>query len=200
MTQGPNVMMGYWNNPEATAKAIDDEGWLHTGDQAKIDEEGHVYIIGRLKEIIVLANGEKVPPADIELAILADPLFEQVMLVGEGKPYLSALAVLNPDEWSRFAREKGLDSRSKAVLHSEQVVDRIGKDRQAVAEQVEQLLLERIARLIRHFPGYAKVYRLTVCEQPWSVDNALATPTMKVRRNQVLKHFEQEIAKMYEGH
>lgn len=185
LTHGPNVMMGYWNNPEATAKAIDDEGWLHTGDQAKIDEGGHVYIIGRLKEIIVLANGEKVPPADIEMAILADPLFEQVMLVGEGKPYLSALVVLNPDEWSRFAREKGLDPRSKEVLHS---------------EQVEQVLLERIARLIRHFPGYAKVYRLTVCEQPWSVDNALATPTMKVRRNQVLKHFEQEIAEMYKGH
>jgi long-chain acyl-CoA synthetase len=185
LAKGPNVMIGYWNNPEATAKAIDDEGWLHTGDQAKMDEGGHLYIIGRLKEIIVLANGEKVPPADIEMAILADPLFEQVMLVGEGKPYLSALVVLNPEEWARFAKEKGLDARSKEIMHS---------------EQVEHMLLERIARLIRHFPGYAKVYRLTVCDQPWGVDNALATPTMKVRRNQVLKHFEQEIAKMYEGH
>ena len=95
--RGPNVMLGYWNNPDATAKVKDAEGWLDTGDQAKW-KDGFLYITGRIKEILVLGNGEKVPPVDMELAILLDPLFEQAMVIGEGKPYLTALVVLNSAE------------------------------------------------------------------------------------------------------
>ena len=76
LTRSPSVMLGYWNNPEATAKTIDPEGWFRTGDRARI-EDGHVYITGRIKEIIVMANGEKVPPGDMELAIATDSLFSQ---------------------------------------------------------------------------------------------------------------------------
>jgi long-chain acyl-CoA synthetase len=82
-------MMGYWNNPVATQQAIDADGWLHTGDQAEI-VNGHVRIIGRIKEIVVMSSGEKLPPADIEAAITLEPLFEQAMIIGEGKPYLTA--------------------------------------------------------------------------------------------------------------
>src|SRR5207244_4262100 len=89
--------LGYWNNPEATAKAINQTGWLLTGDQARM-LDGFLYITGRIKDIIVLGNGEKVPPTDMELAILLDPLIEQVMVVGEGRPYLGALVVLDDAE------------------------------------------------------------------------------------------------------
>ncbi|MBS0003118.1 MAG: long-chain fatty acid--CoA ligase, partial [Thioalkalivibrio sp.] len=83
LTRSPSVMLGYWQNEEATKAAIDEDGWLHTGDKARFDERGHIFITGRIKDIIVLGNGEKLPPADMEMAIQLDSLFEQVMLVGE---------------------------------------------------------------------------------------------------------------------
>src|SRR5262249_49646603 len=109
MIKGPNVMLGYWGNPDATRSILGADGWLNSGDTARIDEQGHVYITGRLKEIIVLSNGEKLPPVDMETAILADSLFEQVMLLGEGKPYLSVVAVLNAENWRKVATEAGVD-------------------------------------------------------------------------------------------
>ena len=106
LVRGPSVMLGYWNNHAATAKMIDSDGWLHTGDQARISN-GHVYITGRIKDILVLSNGEKVPPADMEMAISLDPLFEQVLVVGEGRSFLSALVVLSADLWVGLAQEYG---------------------------------------------------------------------------------------------
>src|SRR5712691_774108 len=82
LARGPSVMKGYWNNPEASAKALDREGWLHTGDLAEI-VDGRIYIRGRLKDVLVLSNGEKLPPQDVELAILGDATFEQAVLIGE---------------------------------------------------------------------------------------------------------------------
>ncbi len=110
LVKGPGVMLGYWNNHAATAQVIDPDGWLHTGDQARIDERNHIYITGRIKDILVLSNGEKIPPGDMESAIALDPLFEQVMVVGEGRPYLTALLVLERDHWSTFAQERGCRS------------------------------------------------------------------------------------------
>jgi long-chain acyl-CoA synthetase len=92
IAKGANVMLGYWRNPEATAAAIDAAGWLHTGDLGAL-VDGKLHIRGRLKDVMVLANGEKLPPQDAELAILADPVFDQVMLVGEGRPFLTLVAV-----------------------------------------------------------------------------------------------------------
>ena len=110
LARGPGVMLGYWNNAEATHAAVDADGWLHTGDRARI-ENGRVYITGRLKDIIVLSNGEKVSPADAEAAILRDAIFEQVMLVGEGRPKLGLLCV------SRVSDEAELCTRANAQLH-----------------------------------------------------------------------------------
>ncbi|WP_198264406.1 AMP-binding protein [sulfur-oxidizing endosymbiont of Gigantopelta aegis] len=87
-------MPGYWNNDQATQKIISSDGWLHTGDKAEI-RNNHLYITGRVKEILVLSNGEKVPPAELEMAICSDPIFEQAIVIGEAKPYLSAIVVLN---------------------------------------------------------------------------------------------------------
>ena len=85
LVRGPNVMLGYWNRPQDTREAIDADGWLHTGDQARIVGD-HLYITGRLKEILVTSTGEKVAPADLEMAITSDPLLAQAMVVGEGMP------------------------------------------------------------------------------------------------------------------
>jgi long-chain acyl-CoA synthetase len=85
LVKGPNVMLGYWENPEATRAMFTEDGWLNTGDTARMDGEGRLYITGRLKEIIVLSNGEKVPPVDMEAAIARDPFFEQVMVMAENE-------------------------------------------------------------------------------------------------------------------
>lgn len=94
LVRGHGIMLGYWQHPEATAAVIDHEGWFHTGDIAKIQQK-HIYITGRIKDILVMSNGEKVPPTDVEEALLKDPWIDQVMVVGEGKPYLTALVVLS---------------------------------------------------------------------------------------------------------
>jgi len=104
LARGGNVMQGYWRNDAATKAAIDADGWLHTGDIAAI-RDGKIYIRGRLKDILVMSNGEKLPPQDAEFALLRDPAFEQVMLVGEGRPFLTLLAVTKErDEKTLIAR------------------------------------------------------------------------------------------------
>ena len=173
--RGANIMLGYWNNIEATRAVLSDDGWLNTGDQVKIDEHGVVTITGRLKEIIVLGNGEKIPPGDMERAIQLDPLFEQVLIVGEAKAFLSALVVLNDEVWAREADP-------------------------GIAAAPEKFLLRRIAQQINSFPGYAQVRKITVAREKWTIDNGLMTPTMKLRRNLVLQKYTDAINDMYKGH
>ncbi len=184
MIKGPNVMLGYWNNPEATKAMIQPDGWLNSGDTARIDGQGHIFITGRLKEIIVLSNGEKVPPVDIESAIARDALFEQVMLLGEGKPYLSVMTVLNGDQWKKVCAERGLDA-APATIGS---------------KQVKEILLSRITTQMKEFPGYAQVRRVSATLEPWTVENGLLTPTMKLKRAKVMEKFNAEIDGMYAGH
>ncbi len=181
--RGPNVMMGYWNNPEATAGVKDAAGWLDTGDQAKL-ENGMLYITGRIKEIIVMANGEKVPPVDMELAIQLDPLLEQALVVGEGKPFLGALVALNMDEWPRVAEAEGLGA------------DPNGEGR----ERAEKLVLSRIARQVREFPGYAQVRRVALLTEKWTVDNGLLTPTLKPKRAKIVERYLERLSEIYRGH
>jgi long-chain acyl-CoA synthetase len=185
MIRGPNVMMGYWNNEEATRAMIQADGWLNSGDTGRIGEQGHVFITGRLKEIIVLSNGEKVPPGDMEAAIMRDPLFDQVILLGEGKPYLTLMAVLNAEQWRKLAAGAGIDLEARDAERG---------------EPAEQLLLQRVAAQITGFPGYAQVRRITATLEPWTVENGLMTPTMKLRRTRVMEKFNAEIDQMYAGH
>lgn len=185
LIRGPNVMLGYWNNPAATKAIISSDGWLNSGDIATIDEQGHVTITGRLKEIVVLSTGEKVPPADMEAAILRDPLFEQVMLIGEARSYLSILVVLNPVRWQNAITQYGLG----AGLNDEQN-----------NQQVEEILLDKITHQTSEFPGYAKIRRVAVIQEPWSVGNGLLTPTLKLKRAKVLEKYKVEVDRLYAGH
>ena len=184
LVRGPGVCLGYWRQAEASAALIDGEGWLHSGDKARI-ESNHLYITGRLKEIIVLANGEKVPPVDMEAAIACDSLFEQVLVIGEGRPYLCALLVLDATQWQAAARELGVDPRAEQALYN---------------PKVESWVIQRIARQCSGFPGYAKVRRAALSLTPWTVENGLSTPTLKLRRGRIIAQFQDEIVRLYEGH
>lgn len=181
LVRGPNVMMGYWNNPAATALVLRD-GWLHTGDLARIDPTGHVYLTGRIKDILVLSTGEKMPPAEIETAILGDGLFEQVIVCGEGKPYLAALAVLNRERWNEAARIAKIEPAALA------------------SPAAEQLALKRIAESMQSLPGQAQIRRIALSFDPWSVDNGLLTPTLKPKRAQILELHAAEFARLFAGH
>ena len=183
LSRGDNVMLGYWQNKQATDEIMLPDGWIRTGDQAAI-KNGTLYITGRLKEIIVLANGEKVPPADMESAIAEDALFEQTMVIGEQKPYLTAIVVLNESMWNDIKREKEKEEEWKDLNYP----------------VVEEYLLKRIASQISDFPGYAQIHKIIPTLEPWTVDNGLTTPTMKIKRNKIEGNYMDKIQAMYSGH
>ncbi len=158
LARGPSVMKGYWDNPEASAKSLDREGWLHTGDLAEITDR-RIYIRGRLKDVLVLSNGEKLPPQDVELAILGDATFEQGVLIGEGRPFLTLVAVTR--------------------------------------ETDEKRLIQRANDRLKAFPRYIRVRRVVATREPWTVENGLLTPTLKVKRERVKKKFSAEIERAY---
>jgi long-chain acyl-CoA synthetase len=185
LTRSRSVMLGYWNNAEATRKVIDADGWLHTGDKAWITPGGHVHITGRLKDIIVLSNGEKVPPSDMENAIVLDALVDQVMVIGEGRPYLSALVVPNPEGIAEVAQ----------ILHLDPANEETWSD-----ENIHSLLMQHVQQRTAAFPGYAQVRRMAVVPEPWTPDNGLATPTLKLRRNEILKRYHRLAEQLYAGH
>jgi len=179
LVRGPCVMMGYWRNPQATAKAVDAGGWLHTGDTARI-AGGHLYITGRIKDIIVLSTGEKVAPADMEAAILLDPLFEQALVVGEGRPCLAVIAVVNAKAWQDEAAKNGIAHGGLA------------------SDDAREFALDRIRRKLADFPASADVKKAALVEQGWNMENGLLTPTLKPKRDAILAHHRDLIEEMYE--
>ncbi|MCU7959911.1 MAG: long-chain fatty acid--CoA ligase [gamma proteobacterium symbiont of Bathyaustriella thionipta] len=180
LTRSKSVMLGYWNRPEATAEIIDEDGWLHTGDKARLDQQGHVYITGRLKDILVLSNGEKVPPTDMEGAIELDALFEQALVIGDNKPYLAALIVLNPVAEKELLAETGLNSGNNEALL--------------------ELITKRIATQLHAFPGYAQIRSVRICDSAWCIENGLLTPTLKLRRQRVIDQYADLVEELYSGH
>ena len=156
--RGENVMQGYWRNDEATRAVITGDGWLRTGDLAQV-VDGKIFIRGRAKDILVLSNGEKLPPQDVELAILHDPVFEQVMLVGEGRPYPILLAVT-----------RGID---------------------------EEALVRRANEQLKSFPRWMRVRQVVAIAEPWTVDNGLLTPTLKLKRPRLAERFRTQIDAAY---
>jgi len=183
--RSPGVMLGYWNQPSASDSVLDSAGWLRTGDQVRMDDAGHVFITGRIKDIIVLANGEKVPPADLEIAIANDELVAQVLVIGEGRPYLTALVALDTEAYALVAEGDGLDP-DLAVERS--------------SPRLEAMVLERINKHLEGFPGYAEIHRVAIVEQPWSINNGTMTPTMKLKRAFILEHRKDDLGRLYAGH
>jgi len=158
LARGRNVMQGYWKNPEATRAALTGDGWLRTGDLADI-KDGKIFIRGRAKDILVLSNGEKLSPQDAEFAILRDPVFEQVMLVGEGRPFVVLLAVTQQTD--------------------------------------EEELIRRANDRLKDFPRWTRVRRVVTDKEPWSVDNGMLTPTLKLKRPLLLEKLAPQIDAAY---
>jgi long-chain acyl-CoA synthetase len=182
-TRSPAVMLGYWHRPEETARAVDAEGWLHTGDIAERRDDGYLAIGGRLKEILVLSTGHKIAPSDMEMSLTMDPLIEQAMIVGEGRQYPAALLVLSEKPWHHLAGTLGLDPDAPASLRDHQAID---------------ALLARTEERLAEFPEYARLRALHLTRAAWTIDDGLITPTMKVKRDAIEARFASEIAALYD--
>ena len=181
--RGPNVMQGYWNLPEATAAAVDDEGWLHTGDVGYVDTDGYLVITDRIKDIIVTSGGKNIAPAPIEGMILADPLFEHAVVLGNNRPFVTLLV-------------------RPSLPHLEELAERLQVRFSDAAElvnspEVTEEIRRRVAALTERLPSQEQIKDLRVALEEFTMENGLLTPTLKVRRRQVEERFSALIEDMY---
>lgn len=181
LVKGPMIMQGYWNNPEATAAVIDRDGWFHTGDVGEL-RDGRVFITDRLKQIIVMSNGEKVPPEGVEQAIRSIPLFDNLMVFGEKRPFMIMLAVANEQFMMEFARKRGISVEGGRHLND---------------PNLHAILIPLINEKLTSFPAYVKIKKLFLTTEIWSPDNSLTTNTLKMRRKAIVEHYSAEIEKLY---
>ncbi|MDN5570347.1 MAG: long-chain fatty acid--CoA ligase [Propionibacteriaceae bacterium] len=181
--RGPNVMQGYWNNPDASAAAVDDEGWLHTGDIGYLDTDGYLVITDRLKDIIVTSGGKNIAPAPIEGLILADPLFEHAVVLGNNRPYVTLLVRPSPPALEELAAQLQVAAADVSELvHAPEIVAEIKR---------------RVSALTEKLPSQEQVKDLRVAWEEFTMDNGLLTPTLKVKRKQVEERFSTLIEEMY---
>lgn len=180
--RGPQIMKGYWKRPEDTAKVLSDDGWLSTGDQADILPGNFIRIKGRIKEIIVTSTGEKIAPVDVEQAVESDPLFAQSMVHGEDRPFVTAVVVLNPEEWKKFANELGLDAKNPDSL---------------TTKAVKNAVIRRIKRAAKGLPQYGVPRSVHLTLEPWTIENNMLTPTLKLKRRNILAKYSAEIDQLY---
>jgi long-subunit acyl-CoA synthetase (AMP-forming) len=182
--RGTQVMRGYRHQPEATADAIDADGWLHTGDVARIDDDGYITIVDRKKEIIINAAGKNMSPANIEtITKAAAPLLSQVVAIGDARSYVAALLVLDPDAAAAWATAQGLSARSPAELAAHPAL------LDALAECV-RIGNQRLSRV-------EQIKRFRVVPGVWIPGGVELTPTMKLRRRPIAERYAAEIEELY---
>nr|NGX43073.1 Long-chain-fatty-acid--CoA ligase FadD15 [Chlamydiota bacterium] len=180
---GPTVMKGYYRNPGATQEAIDEEGWLHTGDKGAIDEEGFVRLIGRVKEQFKLSSGEYLVPSRIEHMLCQNPLIDMAMVIGEKRKYASCLLFPDMGALKRIQKEQKMEDLSdEEFLKSPYVVEEIEK------------LLEKINKRINSWERVVK-HRF-ILEAP-TIEGGEMTPTLQLKRDIILQKFQDVVSNIY---
>jgi long-chain acyl-CoA synthetase len=184
LARGANVATrGYYKQPEATREVFDPDGWFHTGDIGRLDEDGFLFITDRKKDLIVTAGGMNIAPQNIENLLKADPFISQVLVHGDRRPYPVALITLNPEELGKFAREQGvLTSDAGALVRHPKVVER-------VARTVEEKNT--------HLQSYAKVKKFSILPEDFTLEGGELTPTLKVKRKVVADKYKKELEGLY---
>ena len=186
LIRGDLVFREYWNNPQATAEVLDEDGWFHSGDLGELDDDGFLKITGRKKEIIVTAGGKNVAPAVLEDRLRAHPLISQSMVVGDRQPFIAVLVTIDEEAWPVWLSEVGLPADSA-------VADML--EHPTLREHVQHAVDE--ANLAVSHAESIKVFR--VLPRDWSEETGEITPSLKVKRNVVLKQYADEIAAIYGG-
>lgn len=184
LARGPGIMQEYINNPEATAEAVDKEGWLHTGDLAAIDRDGYIMITGRKKDLVKTSTGEYISVHYIEQSLTACGWLDYAMVIGNERPFVTALLILEPSAIEEYAKRHGLSTVQEAAA-SESFTMRMDRLVKGVNENLNEW--EKI-----------REYHL-VTERP-SIEKGEITPSMKLVRGEIEKRFKKEIEAMYGGH
>ncbi len=182
VARGPNIMKGYWNNEAATREAIDADGWYHTGDVGRFDE-GYLVITDRIKHMIVSKGGKNIYPGPIEEQFTTVPWIDQIMVAGEGREYLTALVVPDVDALKAYARENNLDYDDLPHLIEQ--------------EAVQQLFAGAFRSYSRTAAAHEKIRDFRLILDPFTVENGMMTPTLKLKRRAIEKHYEDLIDEMY---
>ncbi|MGB3613418.1 MAG: AMP-binding protein [Elainellaceae cyanobacterium] len=206
LIRGPQIMQGYYQNPEATAKAIDKDGWFDSGDLGWVTRAGDLTITGRAKDTIVLTSGENIEPQPIEDACIRSPYIDQIMLVGQDQKVLGALIVPNLIALQQWAtaqqkqltvpadcRLEGQDASSPGLEEGEASIALTGNE-------VQSLLRQELNREVKNRPGYRaddRISPFTLLTEPFTVENRLLTQTLKVRRPAVANRYSGMIDSMF---
>lgn len=183
IVRGPNIMKGYYKRQEETSKAIDADGWFHTGDKGRFDERGNLVITGRIKEIIVTSYGKNVAPVPIEASIAKSRYIDQVLICGDGRKFIAALIVPEKCAIEEHARERGIVAAGYGELLQQ--------------GQIQKLIEEEIEEATAEAARYEKVRRFALIAEPFTVANKLLTPTLKLRRSKVIETYRDVIEAMY---
>lgn len=196
LLRGPQIMQGYYQNPEATAKAIDAEGWFDSGDLGWLTPEDDLVLTGRAKDTIVLTNGENIEPQPIEDVCLRSPYIDQIMLVGQDQRSLGALIVPNVEALEKWAESQNLtlDTQNDPVASSpSQKID-------LESRMIQDLFRQELNREVQNRPGYRpddRIGTFRLILEPFSIENGLMTQTLKVRRHVVTERYRDIIDGMF---
>jgi len=181
--RGGHVFQGYLNAPDKTAEALDADGWLHTGDIGEIDEDGYIKIVDRKKELIITAGGKNISPANLEAALKMIPLVGQACAIGDQRPFVSALVVLDPEVAPAWATQQGIEFDSLADLATDATI---------IAE------IDRgLAEVMGTFNNAERVKKVKVLGEEWLPDSDMLTPTSKLKRRGVFATYQDEIEGLY---
>jgi len=183
LSRGPHIMKGYWNKPEATAEAIDAQGWFHTGDIGMLDERGFLTITDRKKDLIVTSGGKNIAPQPIENRIKTHPLVAEIVMVGNKRNFCSALVVPAFENLEPWAREHGLETASREAL----VAD----------PQVTALYEGIVSELTAELAQYEKIKKIALLTKEFTIEDGELTPTLKVKRRVVEERHRPVIDRLY---
>jgi len=183
LCRGGNIFAGYLNDPTKTAEVLDADGWLHSGDIGQFDADGYLRVVDRKKELVITAGGKNISPANLEARLKLIPLVGQACAIGDGKPFMSALLVLDPDQARAFAVREGLADSS---------LDALAKN-----EKIAAMVADGMPEAMSEFNHAEQVKRWVILGVDWLADSDELTPTSKLKRRNIATKYAAEIASMY---
>jgi len=184
LARGPNIMKGYFNRPEETAQAIDEDGWFYTGDIGHVDNDGFLVITDRKKSLIVTAGGKNVAPAAIENALSADKFINQAFAYGDGRKYISALIVPDWERMEKYAAEHKIRYKKLSEL--------------CVNEKITEFIRQRVDAAMEEFAPFERVKKFKIMDKEFSQEAGEVTPTLKLVRKEITRRYWRELDSLYE--
>jgi long-chain acyl-CoA synthetase len=185
LVRGPNVFMGYLNQPDKTRETIDAEGWLHTGDVGTVDEEGFFKITDRMKDIIITAGGKNITPSEFENELKFSPYITDAVIVGDKRPYLTAIVMIDQENVERYAQDHDVPFSNYASLTK--------------SSEVNALIQNEVDRVNKQFARVEQVKKFFLLDRQLTAEDEELTPTMKLKRKLVLAKYAEQIEAMYRG-